>query len=118
MTEENPKITSHNSDPSFNVRGLLEEVVKRQDDLREGEFHRIDEKIALIDTKVQTQFNSAKEAVGIASVAQEKAMAAALEGTKDAINKADVNTDKRFDSLSEKIDGIAQTMSKNSGQSG
>lgn len=137
MTEE--KVQQANPpDPSVNVRSIVYEATQRFDDLQKAEVKRIDAqlnnlektsgiisirdyfnlKIDLKDDKVQSQFTSAKEAVGIASTAQEKAMAAALEGTKDALNKADVNNDKRFGSISEKIDGIADTMSKNTGASG
>lgn len=116
-------------DPSVNVREMLNVVVLHQDKLRDVEIRHVEELARLrekhtedkfrdADVKYQIQFNAAKDAVSIASVAQEKAMAAALEGTKDAINKADVNTDKRFGSISEKIDGLASTLSKNSGAQG
>lgn len=124
MNETLP-ITSHNPDPSFNVRELLEAAVKRQDDLRDAETHRIDHDIERLDDKFkdsnekyQIQFNAAKEALGIALIAQEKAVAAALEGTKEAINKADIATDKRFSLLSEKIDGVVETINKNTGSQG
>ena len=105
-------------DPSINVKTMIAESIERLDDLRKVEVKRIDERIDASDDKYQVQFNSAKDAVSIALIAQEKAVAAALEGTKEAINKADVTTDKRFDLLSEKIDGIGETISKNTGASG
>ena len=117
MTEE--KVQQANPpDPSVNVRSIVYEATQRFDDLQKAEVKRIDEKIYLTNDKVQSQFTSAKEAVGIASTAQEKAMAAALEGTKDAINKADTNTDKRFGAISEKIDNLAETISKSTGAQG
>lgn len=115
----------HNSDPSFNVREMLEASVNRQDNLRESETHRLDHDVQRLDdkfkdsdVKYQIQFNAAKEALGIALIAQEKGTAAALEGTKEAINKADVATDKRFSLLSEKIDGVVETINKNTGSQG
>lgn len=112
MTDNPPE------DPTKNVRDILEAAIARIDDLRKAEVNRIDEKIELIDIKVQTQFTSAKEAVNTAFEAQEKAIGAALVGTREAINKSDATTDKRFDLLSEKIDGIAETISKNTGAQG
>ena len=94
----------------------ITESFKRIDYLRESETKRIDEKIRDSDTKYQIQFSAAEKALGIALTAQEKQVAAALEGTKEAIVKNDANTDKRFDLLSEKIDGIANTISKTSGE--
>ena len=105
-------------DPTFNVRELVEVSIKRLDDLAEARAKQLDDKIHDKDIQYQLQFNSAKEAVSIALIAQEKAVAAALEGTKEAINKADINTDKRFSLLSEKIDGITSSMSKSSGERG
>ena len=105
-------------DPTVNVKNIVNEAVARLDDLRTIEVKRIDEKIDLGDDKYQIQFNAAREALGIALVAQEKAVAAALEGTKEAIVKNDANTDKRFDLLSEKIDGIGETISKSAGAQG
>jgi vacuolar-type H+-ATPase subunit E/Vma4 len=90
-------------DPTLNVKNIVSEAVKRIDDLRTIEVKRIDEKFKEIDLRYEAQFTAAKEAV-----------ASALEGTKEAINKADITTDKRFDLLSEKIDGIAEAMSRNS----
>lgn len=86
--------------------------------LHEFETKRIDDKFKESDIKYQIQFSAAKEALGIALIAQEKGTAAALEGTKEAINKADVATDKRFSLLSEKIDGVVETISKNTGAQG
>jgi hypothetical protein len=111
-------IPSKLTDPTSNVRELVDASIKRLDDLAEARSKYTDEKIHDKDTQYQLQFGSAKEAVGIALIAQEKAVAAALEGTKEAINKADINTDKRFSLLSEKIDGITDTMNKSSGERG
>ena len=94
-------------DPTLNVRELIEGSVKRQDDLRAAEIRRIEERILAVDDKNQMQF-----------IAQEKAVAAALEGTKEAIVKADATTDKRFDLLSEKIDGVMSVINKTSGERG
>lgn len=100
------------------IEGLLVSEIKRLDDLREADIKRVDTKFEDADTKYQIQFSAAKEALGIALVAQEKSTAQALDGTKEAIIKNDANTDKRFDLLSEKIDSIASTMSKNTGAQG
>lgn len=105
-------------DPTFNVRELIELSIKRIDNLAELREKHAEEKFHDKDVQYQLQFNSAKEAVSIALIAQEKAVAAALEGTKEAINKADINTDKRFSLLSEKIDGITTTMNKSTGERG
>lgn len=105
-------------DPTLNVREMIKEANDRLDDLQKSEVKRIDdisdirerhfhEEINNKDIQYQLQFNSAKEAV-----------AAALDGTKEAINKADLNTDKRFSLLSEKIDGITSTMNKSTGERG
>jgi len=103
------------SGPSFNVREMLDVSVVHQRELRESETRRVDELAILREKhiadkfrdeneKYQIQFSAAKEALGIALVAQEKSTAQALDGTKEAIVKNDANTDKRFDLLSEKID--------------
>jgi len=105
-------------DPTVNVKDIVETATKRQDDLRNAESKRLDEKIEASDDKYQIQFNGAKEAVGIALIAQEKAVAAALDGTREAINKAEATTDKRFDLLSEKIDGIGDVINKSTGAQG
>lgn len=118
VREQPGQIRNQNGDPTANVQNIVAEAVNRIDDLRNAEVKRIDEKIYAGDVKYQIQFNAAKEAVGIALIAQEKAVAAALEGTREAINKADATTDKRFDLLSEKIDGIGETISKNTGAQG
>lgn len=81
-------------------------------------FKDVDEKFRDNDIKYQIQFNAAKEALGIALIAQEKAVAAALDSTKEAIGKAEIATDKRFDLLSEKIDGVSETLNKNTGAQG
>lgn len=106
------------TDPTLNVKELLINSIRRIDDLNEAEQKRIDEKFKDSDVKYQIQFTAAKEAVGIASTAQEKLVAQALDGTKEAISKADINTDKRFSLLSEKIDGLNSTMNKTSGERG
>ena len=106
------------ADPTLNVRELFDAGVKRIDNLREAEIKRIDEKIKDGDVKYQIQFTAAKEAVSIASTAQEKLVAQALDGTKEAINKAAEATDKRFELLSEKIDGVSKILSQNQGAQG
>lgn len=119
MTENNGAVQISNPlDPTLNVRNLLEASTVRQDDLREAETKRIDEKFRDSDTKYQVQFSAAREALGIALIAQEKAVASALDSTKEAINKAEVATDKRFELLSEKIDGVSVILSKNTGATG
>lgn len=112
-------------DPTTNVKLLLREAVRRQDDIRSidtknlehsllvSEAHFLD-KMRDSDIKYQIQFSAAKEALGIALIAAEKAVAAALEGTKEAINKADIATDKRFSLLAEKIDTVNIVLSKSS----
>lgn len=127
-----PLCKNGRTDPTVNVTNMLHEAVKRQDDLRGADiryndkqfitvsdmFIAVAKKFDDVDVKYQIQFSAAKEALGIALVAQEKATAQALDGTKEAIIKNDANTDKRFDLLSEKIDSIAETMSKNTGAQG
>lgn len=83
-----------------------------------SEMKRLDEKFKDSDVKYQIQFSAAKEALGIALIAQEKAVAAALDATKEAIGKADIATSKQFDLLSEKIDGVNDTLNKNTGAQG
>src|ERR1035437_902436 len=106
--------------------------IKRLDDLRDAavncadtevkrrdaEVKRLDEKIRDGDVKYQIQFNAAKEALGIALIAQEKAVAAALDAAKEATGKAEIAMAKQFDLLSEKIDGVSETLNKNTGASG
>lgn len=117
------------SDPTENVKGWLRREIGRLDDLRKAamrelghdlktEIKRLDEKNKDDDTKYQIQFSAAKEALGIALIAQEKAVAAALDATKEAINKAEIATDKRFALLSEKIDGVSEQLNKNAGAQG
>lgn len=123
-------------DPTENVREILKATIERQDSLRIAEttrldhnmeievrrvddkFKDVDEKFKDVDVKYQIQFNAAKEALGIALIAQEKAVSAALDSTKEAIGKAEIATDKRFDLLSEKIDGVNDTLNKNAGAQG
>ena len=105
-------------DPTKNVIELVEASIKRLDDLAELREKYIYEKIKDADVKYQIQFTAAKEAVAIASTAQEKLVAQALDGTKEAINKADINTEKRNSLLSEKIDGVIGTINKTSGERG
>lgn len=100
------------------THGILNERIIRFNDLREADVKRLDEKFRDYDIKYQIQFSAAKEALGIALIAQEKGTAAALDGTSKAIDKADIATDKRFSLLSEKIDGVVEAISKNSGQQG
>lgn len=113
------------ADPTINVRSLVHEATEYLDDLQKVEVKRVDEKILSLDDKIderddkyQVQFNAAKDAVSIALIAQEKAVAAALDATKEAIGKAEIATDKRFDLLSEKIDGVNDTLNKNAGAQG
>lgn len=120
MTEETKQL-----DPTVNVRNIVDESVTRLDDLRKAEVKRIDQRVDSQDDKIderdakyQVQFSAAKEAVGIALIAQEKAVASALDATKEAIGKAEIATDKRFDLLSEKIDGVNDTLNKNAGAQG
>lgn len=116
MNNKTPTVSK--PDPTINVKEMIDDAVERIDDLRKTEVRRIDEKIDANDVKYQIQFSSAKEAVAIASTAQEKSMTASFEGTKDAINKADVNTDKRFEAISQKIDGVSELLNKNAGAQG
>ena len=100
------------------VKNMVKEAVIRLDDIREIETKRIEDKFKDIDTKYQIQFTAAEKAIAIASTAQEKLVAQALDGTKEAINKADIATDKRFELLSEKINGLSDTLNKNAGAQG
>jgi len=119
----------NNIDPTFNVRELIEASIRRLDDIHNLDIERLDQKIGGKDVQYQIQFESSKEAAAQrfeaqqlalkdALISQEKAVAAALEGTKEAIIKNDANTDKRFDLLSEKIDGVIETTSKGLGERG
>lgn len=94
------------------------ETIKRIDEVSELKWKYINEKIQDRDTKYQIQFTAAEKAIAIASTAQEKLVAQALDGTKEAINKADVATDKRFELLSEKINGLSDILNKNAGAQG
>lgn len=127
-------------DPTINVQHLLESAVSRLDDLRtadysrlhhdvESEIHRIDEKIKdnkefsnlrVDDTIIMSnqRFEAQQLALKDALISQEKAVAAALVGAKEVTDKNDANTNKRFDLLSEKMDGIGEQISKNVGASG
>lgn len=100
------------------THGILNERITRFNELREADVKRIDEKFKDTYNTYQIQFTGAKEAVAIASTAQEKLVAQALDGTKEAINKADTATDKRFELLSEKINGLSETLNKNAGAQG
>lgn len=116
-------------DPTANVRSLLKEAILRQDDLRFAETRRLDQGIATevrrvdgkfldSDMKYQIQFSAAKEALNIALVAADKQVAVALDGTKESIRNEKVATDKRFDLLGEKIDGVTDVLNKNVGSAG
>ena len=105
-------------DPTLNVRELVGDSTKRLDDLANLREKHADEKFRDYDSKYQIQFTAAKEAVGIASAAQEKLVAQALDGTKEAINKADINNDKRLSLLSEKIDGAIDKLNTSTGERG
>ena len=82
--------------------------------LKEYTDLRIDDTILASNQRFEAQQLALKDAL----ISQEKAVAAALEGTKEAIVKNDANTDKRFDLLSEKIDSVVETISKNTGAQG
>jgi len=69
-------------------------------------------------TASNQRFDAQQLALKDALISQEKAVAAALEGTKEAIVKNDANTDKRFDLLSEKIGGVVEAINKNAGAQG
>lgn len=116
-------------DPSPNVREMISEAVNRVDDLHAAEIRRVNDRftdrkdyfdLRITDTvaAANQRFDAQQLALKDALIAQEKSTANALEGTKEAINKADINTDKRFQLLSEKIDGITDTMNKNTGERG
>ena len=64
------------------------------------------------------RFEAQQLALKDALTSQEKGAAAALEGTKEVINKSDIAADKRFSLLSEKIDGVVETINKNTGSEG
>lgn len=117
-----PVYKNGHTDPTANVTNILHEAVKRQDDLRAAEtiringlFTNIKEWFVAVDVKYQIQFSAAEKAIAIAQMAQEKLVASALEGTREAINKAELATDKRFSLLSEKIDGVQGAINKSSG---
>lgn len=78
----------------------------------EAEFKRVDSDIDKLNTlldersvaqekAVNAALISAKEAVDRAAVAQEKAIGAALTATQEAIGKSDTATEKRFESVNE-----------------
>lgn len=69
-------------------------------------------------TASNQRFDAQQLALKDALISQEKAVAAALDSTKEAIGKAEIATDKRFDLLSEKIDGVHDTITKNVGAQG
>lgn len=69
-------------------------------------------------TASNQRFDAQQLALKDALISQEKAVAAALDSTKEAIGKAEIATDKRFDLLSEKIDGVHETITKNVGAQG
>ena len=72
------------------------------------------------DTKsaANQRFDAQQLALKDALVSQEKAVSNALDGTKEAITKSDAATDKRFELLSEKIDGVSNVLNKNAGAQG
>ena len=78
----------------------------------------VDDKFRDSDIKYQIQFNAAKEALGIALIAQEKDGAKGADSTKEAINKAEIATDKRFELISQKIDGVNDIINRNAGAQG
>ena len=69
-------------------------------------------------TASNQRFDAQQLALKDALISQEKAVAAALDSTKEAIGKAEIATDKRFDLLSEKIDGVHDVLNKNVGAQG
>ena len=82
--------------------------------LKEYTDLRINDVILMSGQRFEAQQLALKDAL----ISQEKAVAAALEGTKEAIVKNDANTDKRFDLLSEKISGVVEAINKNVGSQG
>jgi len=82
--------------------------------LKEYTDLRIEDTVSASNQRFEAQQLALKDAL----IAQEKAVAAALESTKEAIGKAEIATDKRFDLLSEKIDGVNETLNKNAGAQG
>lgn len=73
--------------------------------------------LRITDTELAAgqRFDAQQLALKDALTSQEKGAAAALEGTKEVINKSDIAADKRFSLLSEKIDGVVETINKNTG---
>lgn len=113
MPENKPTI-----DPTFNVKELVDTSIRRLDDIRQIEVNRITDRIDANDVKYQMQFNAAKDNVSIALIAQEKAVAAALDAAKEATSKSEISMDKRFDLLSKKIDELMEIINKNTGAQG
>ena len=106
------------NDPTFNVKDMFVITTQHQKELREAETSRVNERIEGEKSAAGQRFDAQQLALNDALRSQEKQTASAYEGTKEAINKADTNTDKRFSLLSEKIDGITMTMNKSTGERG
>lgn len=78
----------------------------------------VDLRIQATTEAANQRFDAQQLALKDALIAQEKAVSAALDNTREAINKADTATDKRFDLMSEKIDGVIEILNRNAGAQG
>lgn len=110
-------------DPSINVKSMIEESTQRLDDLRKVEVKRIDEKIDANDEKYQIQFNDAKEAINKADQANEKRFDSVNEFRNTlADQQTKLLTRTEYESahkaLAEKIDGVTDRINRTEGASG
>jgi hypothetical protein len=76
-------------------------AVAQTDPLARSEINHLRELIQSNDKRYEQRFDAQEKAVGAALAAQKELSAQALANSKEAITKADVSTEKRFEAVNE-----------------
>jgi len=94
-------IVKTNPDPTKNVLDLVKEAIKRLDDLAAAETRRIDAMFSERDKRYEQKFTDLKVALDSAIAERDKSTLAALAAQKEAVNKAEASSEKRFEGVNE-----------------
>ena len=121
MPEE--EIVKTNPDPTENVKDLVHLAVKRLNDLMDAEFKRIDQLIVEKDKQYQQMNAAQKEAVTKAEVAAEKRFDSVNE-FRNTLSDQQRNlmprseAEVKFGSISKQIDDMTTRLDKTEGKGG
>lgn len=97
----NNEIVKTNPDPTKNVLDLVNAAIRRQDDLMAAESLRVDQLIVEKEKESIQRWTSLKELIESGLTATEKAVNVALSNQKEALQKAENATERRFESVNE-----------------